>query len=183
MTSDGPMTGPSSCLCAAAWRLTLRPCLPWTSSVSALTHNARDCLVRSWRHWEAVSPGPIGAPFNGDVCPLRYALSVPMHPLALRVRSPRRWTDVLVVRTGSDSRRAVSAAPLGPDGQRVVLPLGPRVSGPGGACCSTCFTGTAYGSVKYWHGTHWRLRRDFLAHNQNRPRSGELVTPPVDSSG
>lgn len=106
--------------------------LPATSSVSALTRNVRECLVRPWQHSEAVSPRsypPTGhrgeSPSLGIRCLSANALT------SLRSSVLRSWTAVQVVRTGSDSRRAVSATPLRPVGRRVVLPAcGRRVSAP-----------------------------------------------------
>jgi hypothetical protein len=94
--------------------VTLRSCLPWSSPVSALAHNARNCLHRSWRHSEAVSPRsypPTGhrgeSPSLGIRCLSANALT------SLRSSVPRSWTAVQVVRTGSDSRRAVLPLPSG----------------------------------------------------------------------
>lgn len=109
------MTGPVLALMyGRVASVTRRPCLPVTSPVSALTRNVRECLVRSWRHSEVVSPRsypPTG--HRGESPPLGIRCLSASALTSLRSSVPRSWTAVQVVRTGSDSRRAASAAPSG----------------------------------------------------------------------
>ena len=90
MTSDGPSWArPRTCMWPPERLNRSTGPYPCTSPVSALTHNVKGCLVRSWRHRDRCRRSPILRPVIGSrLAPSGIGVSVPMHSPASGVRSP-----------------------------------------------------------------------------------------------